>query len=109
MTDKTDKKNFKLDDLTLDGFDLSELTIGDLEDLADLTGLTYGEIDALGGRTFGSMPPNLISALIWIANRRQMEGLTLEAVREIPVLKLNEILAGSASDVPKEKEPPAGS
>ena len=102
MTDKTDKKKFSLDDLTLDGFDLSELTLGDLEDLADLTGLSYGEIDELGGRTFGSMPPNIISALIWIANRRRMEGLSLDDVRAIPVTKLSDILIGKKSDSPKE-------
>jgi hypothetical protein len=64
-------------------FNLDDLTIGDMEDLEELAGTPFDEIDW--------SKPNIktLKAMIYVAGRKDNPDLTIEAVRDMKVSDLD--------------------
>ena len=63
-------------------FDLNKLTVGDLEDLEEITGMQYEAID------WTKPGAKLLKAMAFIAGRWQNPDFTLEDARNIRIVEL---------------------
>ena len=97
----TDKKAFRLEDLTWDGLDIDEMTAGDVIDLLEYGGWGFGDLEE-AIETGLNLPPKVLLVAVWIVNRRTMKGLTLEDIREIPFPKLMDVVISGSNDSPKD-------
>jgi len=67
---------------------LDDLTIGDMADIEDATGV------ALAGINLKQPPMRLIPALVWVQERRRDPGYTYEMARAIKLTEL--VVVGAA-------------
>ena len=109
MTDKG-KKQFRVEDLRFGGLDLSILTAGDVIDFLDASGWEIADLDqAIEGNI--RLSPKALLAGVWVTNRINMPGLTLQDIRDVPWDTLWEVIAANKdTDVgPKEEDTTASS
>lgn len=68
--------------------DLEDLELGELEDLAEVLGIRdFREF----GRMAEAMPPRMMSAVAWLAKRREDPAFTIEDARRMKVRELEEL------------------
>lgn len=72
--------------------DLEDLEIGELEDLAEVLGIR--DIRELG-RMAEAMPPRMMSAVAWLAKRREDPAFTIEDARRMKVRELEELFGAN--------------
>ena len=89
----TDKKAFRIEDLTWGGLDIDDMTAGDVIDLLEYGGWGFGDLQEAIETGF-NLPPKVLLVAVWIVNRKRMEGLTLEDIREVPFNKLMDVITG---------------
>ncbi len=78
-------------------FDLDELSLADAEDIEDYAGCSLADV----AKKLANNPPmKLMTAIIWITERRKNPGFTVEDARKT---KINAIV----SDIPKVASPNA--
>ncbi len=73
--------------------DVGELTIGDVEDIEEICGRPFDELD------FDKPSAKLVKAVVYILNRRTNPGFTLDDAREV---KLSEVKVKRTEDRPTE-------
>ena len=99
---ETDRK-FRIEDLTFGTLDFNDLSWGEIEDILDYANIDLKRFSAIPGTEARFLEPKVITALLWVENRRNMRGLTTEDIRAIPMDKLADVLSGSGTtDIPKE-------
>ena len=101
----TDKKAFRIEDLTLGTLTFDDMTLGDMEDIMAAADIDLTGFGGMLNKDYRQFPPKALSAFLWVENRRNMEGLTLEDCRSIPGPKLIELLAADGDDDDSPKEP----
>jgi hypothetical protein len=78
-------------------FSVESITVGDMEDLEEITGKSFGELmDLLGNAESGgtmSIPIKVLKALVFIIGRQTDPGYTLEQARKVKVTELELVLA----------------
>lgn len=63
-------------------FDPAALTIGDVEDIEDITGVAYSSID------WASPSMKLMKAMVYISERRNNPAFTLDDARAVKVVEI---------------------
>ncbi len=77
-------------------FDLDELDLGEMADLADVLGLGLDEMDKLTSPT-----PRMLPAMVWIVQRRKDPTYTYEQARKVKLSQLRQPAAEApAADAP---------
>lgn len=71
-------------------FNLNDLTLGELCDLEEVTGLTFDQMN------FKKMQGKLALALLWIVERRKNPKFTLAEAKNTKVIALTDFLSPSA-------------
>lgn len=108
------ENQFALDKMGFPSIDFDAMTWGEVEDFLDAAGWGINNLRsfmAAGRIDFNAIEMKAVTALVWAANRPNMPGLTLEAVRNIPAPKMIEILGRrpAEDDTPKEPGTKTGS
>ncbi len=86
-------------------FDIDDLDLGEVADLAGVLGLGLDEMDRLANPT-----PAMLPAMLWIVQRRKDATYTYEQARKIKLSQLRqpaaaEVPAGAAPAAPAAKAP----
>lgn len=77
-------------------FSVDHITVGDMEDLEEITGTPFGELlDLLGKAESGgtmSIPIKVLKALVFIIYRQDNPDFTLDDARKVKVTELELVL-----------------
>lgn len=77
-------------------FSVERITVGDMEDLEEITGLSFGELlDALGSADNGgtlNIPIKVLKALVYVIYRQENPDFTLDDARKVRVTELELVL-----------------
>lgn len=85
-----------LSSLTLN---LDDLTLGDIEDLEEASGMSYDDISK--HIKDGANPPlKLAKALLWVAARHQDATTTLDDIRNVKLTDLRELTIKGGGELP---------
>ena len=90
-------------------FSVDSLTVGDLEDIEEITGLSFDEIMAMltsgkvGENGTIGLPLKVLKALVFVIYRAGQPDFTLDDARKVKVSELEVVLAE-----PDPTEPAAG-
>lgn len=80
--------------------DFDSLTLGDLEDLEDLTGLGIRKLGTSLQQNADEMPVAHLRALAYVALRKGHPGVTYDDTRAVPLTAILGGLSGDAVDPP---------
>jgi hypothetical protein len=82
-------------------FSASSLTVGDLEDLEEITGQSFGDLFSLLGQLeaggMHKLPIKLITALVFVIRRHENPDFTLADARKVRINEL-ELVLGDEPD-----------
>lgn len=78
---------------------IEELTIGDLEDVEQVTGMSFPEVAAALEGAGEALPPiKIVKALIWVTRRKDDPAFTLEDTASMKLSELASVFQSETAD-----------